>query len=143
MGFFGSPERSFVFGVGPIVLVHTASTSASVNKSLMRRAHALGRFCGAMRLPPKQAGTQLARARKDSITGTMRTRLTTMGHVASGLGNIMVRKSLTPTNSDLVLSEIRSPEITLRIRGARKFVEQLRGRTQLSGRLRSSLCALA
>lgn len=109
----------------------------------MRRAHGWGGSARAMHLLSKQAGTRLARGAKDSITGTMRTRLTKMGHVASGLGNIMVRKSLTPTNSDLVLSEIRSPEITLRIGGARKSVEQPRGRTQLSGRLRSSLCALA
>ncbi|MET4216947.1 hypothetical protein ABIB00_002144 [Bradyrhizobium sp. LB14.3] len=78
-----------------IVRIHTTSTGASVNESLMRRAHGLGCFGRAMHLPTKQAGTRLARARKDSITGTMRNRLTTFGHAALALGMIVVKEALT------------------------------------------------
>ncbi|MCS3731211.1 hypothetical protein FHR88_006291 [Bradyrhizobium betae] len=67
----------------------------------MRWAHGFGRFARAMRLPIKQAGTRLARGRKDSITEIIRGGLTTIGHAALAVGKIVVKEALRRTNSDL------------------------------------------
>ena len=86
-----------------------------------------------MHLPSKQAGTRLARPRKDSITGAMRNRLTTIGPVALGLGKIMVKEALTRTNSDLAPRAGRGGQPPGRIRnGGRGWIE-LPGGTHLKG----------
>lgn len=112
--------------------MHTAATGTSVNESLMRWTHGSGGFGRAMHLPVKQAGTRLARARKDSITGVTRRRLTTFGHVASAMGKIMVKEVLTRTNSDLASSRHPAGAAARSEGSGSGWIEQPGG-TQLSG----------